>query len=237
MRIRRINEEAELVPGAITQRKSIVARILSSVTLAVALLWGLMATPFAYAHADVIQSTPEANSVQTTAPTEVVLRFSQSLDPAGSRFTVTGPDGTPVNQGESQVAATDSTAISVLLLPNLVDGVYSVQWTSLSLEDGDEVTGSLTFTVAASTNAYPAPAAPAVPDPAPAQPDMVVTQPDMTITQQQPATALPVTAADPGKVPSLAIAGCLLLVIAGVEFRRRSRDVAERAAYAHDLDR
>jgi methionine-rich copper-binding protein CopC len=192
--------------------------------LAWAMMWTLIASPRAYAHAELTQSTPEANSVQTVAPTEVFLRFSQPLDASGSRFTVTGPDGTPVNQGDSQVVATDQTSMSVLLLPNLADGVYSVQWTSLSAEDGDESTGSFTFTVATGTQ----------PAPAPVVPDTTTSQPDTT--QQQPTSPLPTTAADPRNTPSLAIAGCLLLVIAGLEFRRRSRIAAERAAYAQDMD-
>jgi hypothetical protein len=171
-----------------------------------------------------------------------MLMFSQGLDSSGSRFTVTGPDGIPVSQGDSQIDASNATAMSVELLPSLADGAYSVQWTSLSAEDGDEATGSFTFTIAAATDSVAVPTSPDTttqsdtttqPDTTVAQPDTTVTQPDTAV--QQPTNPLPVTAGEPTKTPSLAIAGCLLLLIAGTEFRRRARIAAENAAYAQDM--
>ena len=206
------------------------------------LLWTLVASPIAYALAELTQSTPEANSTLTTAPTRVMLMFSQGIDPSGSRFTVTGPDGIPVSQGDSQIDETNQTAMSVELLPSLADGVYSVQWTSLSAEDGNEATGSFTFTIAAATDSVAVPTSPdtTTQSDTTTQPDTTVTQPDTTVTQpdttvQQPTSPLPVTAGEPTKTPSLAIAGCLLLLIAGTEFRRRARIAAENAAHAQDM--
>lgn len=230
--------------NAFSLRLSRSVRIAMCLSLIGTLVWTLAASSRAYAHAELTQSTPEANATLTAAPTQVMLMFSQGVDPSGSRFTVTGPDGIPVSQGDSQIDASNATAMSVELLPNLADGVYSVQWTSLSAEDGDEATGSFTFTIAAATDSVAVPTSPdtavaqpdttvAQPDTTQQQPDTIVTQPDTT--QQQPANPLPVTAGEPTKTPSLAIAGCLLLLIAGTEFRRRARIAAENAAYAQDM--
>ncbi len=142
---------------------------------------------------------------------------------------MTGPDGTPVNLGDSQVVVNDQTSMSVALMPNLPDGVYSVQWTTLSAEDNTSATGSYSFTIMGLIGDVNVPT---IPDTTTTQPDTTITLPDTT---QQPTSPLPVTAGEPTKTPSLALAGCLMLVIAGVEVRRRSRIAAERAAYAQDM--
>lgn len=213
----------------VAQSMSRRSRTACSMLLAGAFVWMLLVSPRAFAHAELTQSSPAADAVLTTVPTEVVLTFSQGLDAANSRFIVTGPDGTPVNQGDSQIMANDQMSMNVTLLPNLTDGLYTVQWTSLSAEDGDEATGSFTFTVAATTESVPGTTEQGA---SPQQPDTTATQPDTT---QQPASPLPVTAGEPSRTPSLAIAGCLLLLIAGTEFRRRAGIAAENAAYAKDI--
>ena len=211
------------------QRRSSYTHLVMCLSLVGILVAMHLSNQRAYATADLTQSNPEANATLVTAPTEVSLSFSQGLDPSGSRFTVTGPDGTPVHQGDSQVVVNDQTSMSVALVPDLPDGVYSVQWTTLSAEDSTSATGSYSFTIMGLISDV---TVPTTPDTTTTQPDTTMTQPDTT---QQPTSPLPVTAGDPTKTPSLALAGCLMLVIAGVEVRRRSRIAAERAAYAQDM--
>ena len=105
---------------------------------------------FGSAHAELERSEPEAGSTVTSVPTQVVSYYSQELDYSGTTMTVLGPSGERVDRGDAAVDLCDPNRkrLTVSLLPDLPNGEYTVQWTTLSLEDAEVHEGSFTFTVA-----------------------------------------------------------------------------------------
>ncbi len=109
----------------------------------------------ALAHADVESSEPAANATVDRAPSEVVIIFSAEIE-TGTTIEVLGPDDDSVAAGEAVIDLNDPNRqrVTVALLADLPDGVYTVNWTSAST-DGHTETGSFVFTVAGGAKASP----------------------------------------------------------------------------------
>ena len=106
------------------------------------------------AHANPVSSVPAAGAT-VAAPTEVVITFSELLDPAGSSIVVMDSAGATASEGTATVLANDNTTMRVVLRTGLAAGQYTVQWKSRSAADGDDAQGEFTFTVGA-TETVPA---------------------------------------------------------------------------------
>lgn len=130
-------------------------------------LCAVLAVPGTVAgHAELTGTTPEDGARLDAPPAEVVLVFDGELDPEGSSFTVTGPDGTEVGTGavDLEVAGRNEMRGAV---SSSGSGEYTVAWSAVA-EDGHAEEGSLSFTVidpdgSAQENpdtAVPAPAGP-----------------------------------------------------------------------------
>jgi methionine-rich copper-binding protein CopC len=102
------------------------------------------------AHAEPRCTNPTDGAVVATAPAVVEIWFSEDADPSGTTLTVLAPDGTQVDQGDTQVDLYDPQHehVTVSLPTGLGPGTYAVRWHSLSAIDGDEADGSFAFTVA-----------------------------------------------------------------------------------------
>ncbi|MDQ2941142.1 MAG: copper resistance protein CopC [Chloroflexota bacterium] len=112
--------------------------------LAILLGSAVAAVPVAVsAHSDLAKSDPADGANLQTAPSQVVLTFTEELDPAGSSFTVTDGAGAQVGTGtvDLNVAARNIMRGDVSITK---PGTYRVSWTSLSL-DGDQLQGTVTF--------------------------------------------------------------------------------------------
>jgi len=120
-----------------TQRKAIVLA-----ASAVLVLSGTMA---AFAHAHLVRATPAAGGTVPAAPTEVMLRFSEKLEPKFSSVVVLDSAGKQVNKGDAAVDKADRMVMRVPL-PPLEPGVYKVQWKAVSA-DTHKVNGDFTFKV------------------------------------------------------------------------------------------
>ena len=132
---------------------TVLATVLGLLTTAVA------ASP-AWAHTRLVSSTPAAGaSVQ--APAEVVLVFSEAVQPGLSALSVTGADGEEHVAG-SPAAGGDGSSVTQPLRAPLEAGSYRVAYRVLAA-DGHPVTGSFEITA----TAPPAPAPPASGTPAP----------------------------------------------------------------------
>jgi len=122
-----------------------VAAHLASPRLICALLaaFALMVlTPVgASAHAGFVSSQPEPGAELGTPPGVVVLRFSEPLNVKLSRATVTGPDG---RQFAGTVAGNDEIRIPV---SSGAQGIYEVDWTTVSTVDGHTLHGTFAFGV------------------------------------------------------------------------------------------
>jgi len=113
-------------------------------TVLAILIFGLYGR--AMAHANLVSSVPAAGAT-VAAPTEVVITFSELLDPAGSSIVVMDSAGATVSEGTATVLANDNTTMRVALRTGLAAGQYTVQWNSRSAADGDDAQGDFTFTL------------------------------------------------------------------------------------------
>ncbi len=111
-------------------------------------LLALMSQPIASAaHAVLISSSPGARAMLSQAPTRVVLKFNERLEPAFSSLSVWDADGLQVDEQDVRVGPEDSRRLSVGLL-RLEAGVYTVRFRVLSV-DGHVVESSYPFTIRA----------------------------------------------------------------------------------------
>jgi methionine-rich copper-binding protein CopC len=108
----------------------------------ISLLAALLATDAAQAHAFLDHASPLVGSTVATAPREVTLTFTQSLEPAFSTITVTGPNGARVDAGKAQVSGNTMR----IGLKAAGSGTYRVKWRALSV-DTHATQGSFSFQV------------------------------------------------------------------------------------------
>ena len=108
----------------------------------VPLLLIALAPVAARAHAFLDHASPLVGSTVPAAPHEVVMTFTQSLEPAFSTAQVTDASGGRVDQGKAQVSGNTMTVGLKALGP----GSYKVHWHALSV-DTHTTEGAFTFTV------------------------------------------------------------------------------------------
>lgn len=100
-----------------------------------------LAPHLAAAHATVISSQPQPNASYATAPGAVVLVFSEPLNTALSRASVSTPAG---RRAQATVVQDRQMQVPV---PDTAPGVYRVEWTTVSALDGHVLRGSFEFGV------------------------------------------------------------------------------------------
>jgi copper resistance protein C len=110
--------------------------------LLVSLLLMPLAPVAAQAHAFLDHASPLVGSTVPTAPHEVVLTFTQNLEPAFSTVQVTESSGARVDQGKAQVSGNTMT----VGLKTIGPGSYKVHWHALSV-DTHSTEGTFTFHV------------------------------------------------------------------------------------------
>lgn len=108
---------------------------------------GLFAlTGQALAHAHLKSAIPAVNGTVATAPRELDLSFSESLNLTFTGVKVIGPDKVPVGTGHAALGAGDDATLVVPLAVTLAAGTYTVNWHALST-DGHKTSGSYDFIV------------------------------------------------------------------------------------------
>ena len=96
----------------------------------------------ASAHATLDHASPAAGSTVHSAPQEVLLTFTERLEPAFSIIEVTDVSGTRVDSGKSEVnGSTMRVRLKVLR-----EGQYRVRWRAIT-PDAHRVDGDFTFDV------------------------------------------------------------------------------------------
>ena len=118
-------------------------RLLIPALLALALTGAL--TRNAEAHSGLARSIPAAGSTVSPAPTEVVLSFTEKLEPKFSSIEVKDAKGAPVHDGKASVDPAHPAQMRVALKA-LPPGTYKVIWRVLSV-DTHRTQGSFTFRV------------------------------------------------------------------------------------------
>jgi copper resistance protein C len=96
----------------------------------------------AQAHAFLDHASPLVGSTVQSAPHEVVLTFTQNLEPAFSTVEVTDGSGGRVDQGKASVSGNTMR----IGLKSISAGSYKVNWHALSV-DTHSTQGSFSFTV------------------------------------------------------------------------------------------
>jgi copper(I)-binding protein len=114
---------------------------MSAVLVTAAALLG----PPAFAHSDLQTTSPPVNSTVTLAPREVMIVFSEAVEPRFSTVDVTGPGAQ--RDGEAHLVAADGKRLAVGLRP-LTPGSYTVAWQATSV-DTHKTDGRYQFTLAA----------------------------------------------------------------------------------------
>jgi methionine-rich copper-binding protein CopC len=111
-------------------------------TLATAALLATMASEPARAHAFLDHAEPRVGSTVPTAPRELVLVYTQNLEPAFSSVEVSDDKGARVDLGKPTISA-GTMRVGLKQLP---PGTYRVRWHVLSV-DTHTTQGSFTFHV------------------------------------------------------------------------------------------
>ena len=106
---------------------------------------GLVLSAPASAHAFLDGAMPRVGSVIPSPPAEVVLTFTQGVEPAFSKLEVQDPSGASVTAGTPH-AAGDPTKFAVPIR-KLAPGTYTVIWHVTSV-DTHKTQGKFHFTIA-----------------------------------------------------------------------------------------
>ena len=107
-------------------------------------LAALLLPAAAQAHAMLDRAMPPVGSTVSTAPKEIVLTFSEKLEPAFSSIEVRNEAGAAMQAGKATAGA-QATQLRVPLKP-LAPGTYKVMWRVMSV-DTHRTQGDFTFRV------------------------------------------------------------------------------------------
>ncbi len=110
-----------------------------------------------FAHAEPTRVTPGDGAVLNEPPLEVVFEMSQEMarQDGQNDIDVLDAAGNEVTTIAAVIDNADRKRLSVALPSNLEPGEYTVEWKTLSAEDGDPDSGSTTFTYDPSAAADP----------------------------------------------------------------------------------
>jgi copper transport protein len=110
---------------------------------------GVLATPAAaWAHAELLSSTPGYGDRPAAPPAEMRLEFSAAIDLTGARLTLRQTGGRVRRLGPGALVTSDRRVVAVPLPPRLGDGDYSLDWFFLG-NDGHLMAGEVAFGVGA----------------------------------------------------------------------------------------
>lgn len=123
--------------------REVLRRTILLLTL-LAALWSGSAT--ASAHALLLRSSPAADAILQTTPSQIHLWFSEDLNGSASRIVVWDRNRHVVNEGNADRVPGQPRQLVVNLKP-LPAGSYLVLWTSVSAEDGHLLRGAFSFSV------------------------------------------------------------------------------------------
>lgn len=124
----------------------------------IGLTW-LILPGMASAHSELVSSTPAANASLPKAPEQIVMTFSEALDPATASVQLLDENQAPVD-GVGPPTADRAGNTATVKLPKLKPGVYTVSYRVTSAVDGHSSAGIFAFLIDP-TGTLPAPAQPA----------------------------------------------------------------------------
>jgi methionine-rich copper-binding protein CopC len=98
----------------------------------------------AFAHTDLIRSSPAADST-VPAPKTIVLTFSEKVAPAFTGVALTMSDG--MKYAGAVAISPDGKIITVTPKGSLMPGSYKLAWHAAAAEDGHRTEGAFAFKV------------------------------------------------------------------------------------------
>jgi copper transport protein len=114
----------------------------------------LAAPASAFAHAALLRTSPSASVTINHPPKQILMTFSEAVEPRFATVSVTDPDANQETSGRPARSETNPDTLVTQLKPNLPQGWYLVYWRVISA-DGHPVRGAFTFAVG--PNPGPAP--------------------------------------------------------------------------------
>ena len=99
----------------------------------------------AFAHAMLLNATPSAGASVSAATTELVMHFSEGVEPTFTTVAVTNAAGERVDNGAPTTETGDQKVLHVGL-KKLAPGGYTVEWHATSV-DTHKTNGHFAFTV------------------------------------------------------------------------------------------
>jgi copper resistance protein C len=108
----------------------------------------------ALGHAELDTVTPTDKATVQASPTEIVMTFTEPVDPAKSSIKLVDAGGSVIAEG-SAVDTANPKLMRLALTASLAPATYTVRWTTASALDGDLDHGTTTFTVAVSASVAP----------------------------------------------------------------------------------
>lgn len=157
----------------------------------------------AFAHAELKSSNPAKGATLAKAPTRVSLTFEEPVTLPDDPLSVTGPDGAKWTVGEATVSGA---TISAPVTASGPAGAYKLTYKVVS-DDGDDVTGSVSFTVTA--------AGPATTTAVPTTSSTSATKPAPATTAETPTQAAAADSGSGGGVPAWVWIVVAVLALAG----------------------
>jgi copper transport protein len=125
----------------------------------------------AHAHANLDRSEPAQGAALAQSPKEVLLHFTEGLDPSFSSVELLDASGKTIIAGPGTIDASDARTLR-LPLGILPDGIYSAVWKARSAVDGHITQGVVSFSVGLSSPRVSLLPPPGTPDPATALPSL-----------------------------------------------------------------
>ena len=224
-----------------TQLRRAIARPLWVAVSLTVFLYSLSTSVLA--HADYDDAVPAAGEVVSQTPQQVQIWFTQELfrREGQNSLEVYGPDDQRVDQDDAAIDDDNRKLMTVSLLSDLPNGVYTVRWRTLSADDGDDAEGEFQFTIQAdepeatpAATSTAAPTATAVPDqPSPtntAAPESAETESTPSASDQaSDESELPPDQADQGLgIPCMGSSFPVLLLLGAFLLARRRKGLGER---------
>lgn len=110
------------------------------------IILGLFVPYITLAHATPVLFTPDASATETTTPSSISIRFTERIEVGASSLTVYGPDGKEVQEGKGNLDQQDERILAVPIRDE-GEGVYTVSWQVVSVDDGHFTKGGYSFLV------------------------------------------------------------------------------------------
>ena len=112
----------------------------------------------AFAHSELLETTPAAGSKLSEPPTQVQLVFGENVQQQGGAIVVQAGDGSRVE--EADTFASEANVATVQLAKSAPAGTYTVNFRVVSA-DGHVVSDTFSYRVTSSTSSAPTPSGPA----------------------------------------------------------------------------